>query len=332
MSEERFPSKWYNVCEASNFVLLFPVPMAALLWWAWRRRAHVSALEWSLIAYIVVVLSWMAVGWPRFLAVASGFERSQGTRPLLGLGLASIILCCVFMARTQVSLPRGLGTRLAVAASLVAALVLYSLGFNRATQAFATDNQVALVCLLAAAAGYLLLTRRRIAFAACVLLPNIWSHGLVNPVGTGLGPIIDTRLVREVTPLIHRDPTARWAVYGPHVVADLFKAAGAQVFNGTKFVPPLEDLRVIDPMSSSTSIYNRYAHVELEPRPGSDATFTLGHGDWYTIHMDPKSDVWRRLGVRYVVLPQASTDPDFLAAAALVLELPDLGLWVYRYQ
>ena len=330
MSEGHFPPKWLNVCEASNFVLLFPVPAAALLWWS-RRGGRASTLEWSLIAYIVVVLSWMTIGWPHFLAVASAFGLSQGTRSLLGLGLASILLCCIFLAKSHVNLPRSFAPRVIVGASLLALFLVYSLIFNHATGTFATGNQIALVSLLGAAAGYLLLTRRRVAFAACILLPSMWTFGLVNPVGYGLGPIIETSFFKQVSPLIRRDPAARWAVYGPHTVADLLKAAGAQVFNGAKFVPPLEDLRVIDPKSSGASIYNRYAHIELEPDQGSAVSFSLYQGDWYIIHIAPSNDIWRRLGMRYVVLPYAATDPAFLATAGLVQTLPGAGLWIYRY-
>src|SRR5439155_16817799 len=50
MAPERFPVAWENVCAASNFLLLFPVPMAALLW-RWRSGRPVTALEWGLMAY-----------------------------------------------------------------------------------------------------------------------------------------------------------------------------------------------------------------------------------------------------------------------------------------
>lgn len=331
MSEQNFPRKWFNVCEASNFVLLFPVPALALLWWAWRRR-RVTALEWSLIIYLIVVLSWMTVGWPHMVAVASGFGLSQGTRSLLGLGLASIVLCCVFLANSRVELPGGIAPKLVVATSMLALLVVYALEFNHATEGFATSDQLALVTLLTGAAGYALLARKRIAFAACMLVPSIWSYGLVNPLAVGLGPIVGTSLYQQVSPVIRRDPDARWAVYGGYIGADLFKAAGAQVFNGTKFVPPLEDFRVIDPASSADSIYNRYAHISLDAAPDSDVSYTLLHGDSYVMNVDPKSELWHRVGIRYVVLPFASTDRDFLAKTALVLALPDVGVWVYRYQ
>ncbi len=331
MSEGNFPRKWLNVCEASNFVLLFPVPLAALLLRA-RRGSGATALEWSLIVYLVVVLAWITVGWPHMAAVATGFGWSKGTRSLLGLGLASILLCCVFLARSSVDLPSGLGRRLAVAAGMLTIAGASALDFNRVTGGFGRSGQIVIATLVAVAAGYFLLARKRLAFAACVLVPNVLCYGLVNPLASGLGPILETRLFREVSRMVDEDPDARWTVYGGYVTADLVKAAGAQVFNGTKFVPPLDDLRVIDPSATAALGYNRYAHIALVPENGNAVTFTLLHEDSYVIRIDPKSDVWRRLGIRYVALPFAATDPEFLERAALALELPDASLWVYRYR
>jgi len=52
----------------------------------------------------------------------------------------------------------------------------------------------------------------------------------------------------------------------------------------------------------------------------------------YAIAIDPKSELWRRLGVRYVALPFAASDPELVAASELVLRLPELGLWIYEYR
>jgi hypothetical protein len=46
-----------------------------------------------------------------------------------------------------------------IAAFLVAVLAIFALDFNRATDAFATSEQVMLVCFVAGAAAYLLLGR-----------------------------------------------------------------------------------------------------------------------------------------------------------------------------
>ena len=51
--------------------------------------------------------------------------------------------------------------------------------------------------------------------------------------------------------------------------------------------------------------------------------------DQYEMHVDPKSDVWHALGVRYVVLQSESSDPEFLAKTALMQPLP--RVWIYKY-
>ncbi len=330
MSEKNYPRQWLNVCEASNFVLLFPVPAVALLWRAGRRQ-QVAPLEWSLIAYLVAVLVWVTVGWPHALAVATAFQRSQSIRSLVGLGLASIFLCCIFLARSRGDLPRSVGHRLIIAGSLVTLLVVFSLRFNHVTQGFATRSQVLLVTLVGAAAGYLLLARKRTAFAVCILVPHIYSYGLVNPLAVGLGPIVDTKFFHQASRLVDQDPNARWIVYAGLNATNLFKAAGAQVFNGTKVIPPVQDLRVLDPHSRAASVYNRYAHMVLVPAKDSNVTFKLTGLDSYRIELDPKSDLWPRLGIRYVVLPFEAVDREFLAKAVPVLALSDVRMWVYRY-
>lgn len=331
MSEASYPTKWGNVCEASNFVLLFPVPMANIAWRAWRSQP-VTALEWSLVSYLVIVLAWMTVGGPHSLAVASALGLSPGTRPLLGLGLGSIYLCCIFLAKPRLDGSGGFGRQFLIASSFVAVLAVFALDFNRVTKGFATAEQIAIVSLVAGVAGYLLCARRRILLAVFILVPSVWSHGLVNPIAAGLGPILDTKVIYGVSEIVDRDPEARWVVYGNHVRADLIKTTGANVFNGTKVVPPLEDFRVIDPRASAEATYNRFAHIRLFPETGRGVAITLHQPDLYTIEIDPKSVLWRRLGIRYVALPFAATDVGFLAETALVLALPDVGLWVYRYE
>jgi hypothetical protein len=329
MSEQSFPKAWQNVCEASGFLLLFPIPLAAF---ALRvtRREPVSALEWSLSAYLLVTLAWMAIGGPRALAIATGFGFSQGTRPLLGLGLGSILLCCVFLARSHADLPRSLGGKIALASSGLALLALLGRNFARVSDGVFPLAGIALACLVAAASGLLLLARRRIAFAAFVLVPAIWSHALVNPVVVGLGPILDSAAFRQVSEIVAREPDARWAAYSGYALANWLKAAGAQVANGTKIVPPLAELRALDPDSRAESVYNRYANVSLIERPGAQVSFELRHPDAYTIAIDPKSALWEKLGVRYLLLRSEPVDREFLASSDLVIARPAQRLWVYR--
>ena len=287
-------------------------------------------MEWSLLAYLIVVSVWMTFGWPRALATLSGFGFTHDTRPLIGLGPASIFFCCIFLSQPRSDLPRSVVAKLSVAAFLFVLLAFLALDFARVTENFAATQEIAVVTLIGGTAGYLLLDRKRFAFAACVLAPSIWGFALVNPVASGLRPILDTKAFQQVSQIVDRDPDGRWAVYQNVVAANLLKAAGARVFNGTNYVPPIEDLRLLDPTSSAAPIYNRYAQIALIPERGEDIGFELVAPDVYSIKIDPKNDVWPRLGIRYIALPFAATDPEFVKRTTLVETLPDVGLWVYR--
>jgi hypothetical protein len=327
MSPERFPAAWENICEASNFLLLFPVPMAALAWQRWRGRA-VSVVEWALLGYIVVLLAWTIVGWPRWLAVASGFGLSQPVRSLVGLGVASIVLCCIFLAKPAAELPARPGARLLVVAGIATFLLLYAWDFNRVTAGFATGGQVALLVLVGTAAACLLLVRQRLAFAACVLLPHLWSYALVNPVAVGLGPVLQAKAFRQLSEVVAAEPDARWVAYGDISSATLQKMAGARVWNGINIIPPLADWRVIDPEGRGMEVYNRYGYIRLIPEQDAVVGLSAVRNDLYEMRVDPKSGVWRALGIRYVVLPKASTDAEFVAKTTLVRQLP--RAWIYR--
>jgi hypothetical protein len=329
MTEQRFPQAFYggNICESSSFVLLFPIPAIVVIW-RWWHRQPVTAIEWVLLVYIVVFLSWIIVGWPHWLAAASAFGLTQPARAQLALGVGNILFCCIFLAKSRVDLPRGFARNVSVAGCVMAALLAYALYFNRVTSGFATAGEVALVVLVGGAAGYLLLARQRLPFAICVLAPQVWSYALVNPVAVGLGPVFNARLFQQVSQLVAKDPEARWAAYLDIEAATFLKMAGAKVFNGINIIPPMNDFRTIDPEGLAKSTYNRYGYIVLVPQQGSTVTFKYVQSDLYMMAVDPKNDLWRRLGIRYIVLSSPSTDPEFIAKMEPIQTVP--GLWIYK--
>jgi hypothetical protein len=332
-SEERYPAAWDNVCEASAFLLLFPVPLAHLVFRLGTRRT-VAAVEWGLLGYVVLVVTWMWLGWLPSLASITGLRHVPAVRAASGLGLASILWCCVFLSRREdPDDTPATRTKLVWAGAFGALALLFAAWFDRSIPGFLEPRDVVLGCAIAAAGAYTLVGRHVLAFAATVCVPGFLAFGLVNPVAVGLSPILENGLCRKVSALVERDPSARWTVYGDALDADLLKTTGAHVFNGTLVVPPFDDLAVLDPGGGARHVYNRYAHVRLDPVQDPRIAFVPGtSGDRYAISIDPKSVAWRRLGIRYAVLPYRSTDPGFLAVAELVETIPEDRLGIYRYR
>jgi hypothetical protein len=333
LAEHRYPPGWDNVCEASGFLLLFPLPLVHLVSRV-RSRKQVRPIEWCLLGYVVLVLSWMRLGWPGPLAGATGFRHVPGVRATLGLGLASILWCCVFLAREDDADAPTVRAKLVWASAAAMLALAFALYFRRSVPGFLEPRDVLLGCALSGAAAYTLVGKHTAAFAATVLAPGVLAFGLVNPLAVGLSTVLEDELCRKVQAIVRRDPGARWTVYGNDLYPNLIKTTGAHVFNGTLVVPPFADLAVLDPRGSARTVYNRYAHVGLTPVEGAPTRFEPSpeSGDRYSIRIDPKSDEWRRLGIRYVVLPYPSADRGFLAVAELVETSTEDRLYVYRYR
>jgi hypothetical protein len=212
------------------------------------------------------------------------------------------------------------------------AMILFARRFNPYTDHFASKLQVNSVCVVVTVAGYALLARKRALFALTILPPLVWAHAAVNPLTIGHGSLENSPTLHKVAEIVAQDPDARWAIYDSFTLPDAFRTAGAKVFNGLKVTPQLSDLRAFDPTGASDSVYNRLGYFHLLPVQDPNPSYLLERGDLYTLKIDPKSDLWRRIGVRYIGLQAKSTDPEFLAKTELIVESPAAEIWVYRYR
>ena len=110
-----------------------------------------------------------------------------------------------------------------------------------------------------------------------------FSNAGVNPIMRGLSPLIDSAAFSAIGKIHAAEPDAKWIVYDSRYFAQLVKASGAPVFNGTKIVPDLPFLYQLDPGGAHDWIYNRYANIVCElPRYGYQVSAGLAFPDLYT--------------------------------------------------
>jgi hypothetical protein len=281
ISARHFPVVWVNACESSNFLLFFPVPMM-LFGLELVRRKKASALNTGFAIYIAIILLWLICGFPKALAQLTLFDRILETRALLSLGIARIGITAIML----------LGT------------LILSYYFNIVTEDFASLPQIIIVCAFVAGASYLLLCKRQVLFVGLILIPNIFFHGMINPIRTGLGPILNNPIYKDIKHTVRQNPDAKWIVYerGTPLLANFTYAAGAKVFNGLKYVPHLEEMKKLSLKHADMTIYNRYGYISLPPYKGEQITFNLlGSADLYEILADPQNDCWRRLHITFVL-------------------------------
>ena len=211
---------------------------------------------------------------------------------------------------------------------------------NQSTENFFTATEINIVTAIIVAA-YLLIRYKEFPYtkmALYLLLAGISMTNLkVNPVTKGLDPVLENPLYKMVAEIHKQDPKARWALFGNMRLTNLLKAAGIDVFNSVKFVPPMKDMQVLDPTKKNDSVYNRYAWMTMDSKqllqyystPGvkDTAILKLAYQDGYSIYMDPCSPKLQQLRVRYFVfdyLPQ----PAEVRCMTKVKE--EAGLYIYK--
>jgi len=306
LSERHFPKVWDNACESSNFFLFFPVPLM-FFGLELLRRKKVSALNIGLVIYIAIILFWLIWGFPKPVAQLTLFDRVLERRALLPLGIASIMWTCLLLHRTAKEHTLcSLKCKTGITAIMFIGTLIYSYYFNIVTDDFASISQIIMVCAFVTGASFLLLFRIPLLFAGLILIPNIFFHGLVNPICTGLSPILSNPIYEKISDAVRQDPEAKWIVYGKGVplLANLTYAAGAKVFNGLKYIPHLDEMRELSLDHDDMTIYNRYGYISLSPGNGPQISFKLLNGrDLYEISVDPENDCWRRLHIAFLLLP-----------------------------
>jgi hypothetical protein len=301
-TEQNFPPKWSNICEASNYILLYPF-LAVEVFRRWRENKRLDPLSLILLGYIVILTVWNVIGLPATLAKWTMFDKVRAERVIPAIGLANVM----FVAVTLSTIGRSTLSffRRNLIWSILVAIILLLYGFHLKSDAvpwLPVWGIVGISALFSAIAYFMVSNRLPLfyAFMALVLAPNL----TINPVTAGLGAILHKSLFHFVQNIVSRDPSAGWAIFGDFREANFLMATGANVFNGTRFVPNLHSMAVLDPRSENLDSYNNYGSISLSPNESdSDAglvRFSHPYSDYCAIQISPSSPKLQLMGIRYV--------------------------------
>jgi hypothetical protein len=304
MGQEQYPRIFGNVCEASGFLFVVPLLMAAAIREISRRRFDPVLL--IPIGFACFTIYFMTVGIPSWLATATGWSYVYAIRAPLVLGIASTIALFRYFA-TQTE-ERNLRLFWIEAALFVAIAFLLLVVFRVANTKLGDFLPAMSVTAAAIFFGlvFVCLWSRRVV-AACVLLiaPLLCINASVNPLSRGLPGFTESNLFRFISERHRQDPAAKWLVLGvtprSSAIAQFVKATGAQVVGGTRCHPDVAMLSALDPASKFTAVHHRYADVSFVPSTNKEVFFDLKFVQAYTVHLPLRSDVFDRLGVRFIV-------------------------------
>ena len=156
MTEGKFPHIWGNVCESSNFLLFFPIPLILMFRECFLKK-KISVYDALFTAYITIIILWQLLGFPEPIARFTLFDRVVEKRALLSLGIASVLWTCISLHRImkgKSDLSRGF--RISVTAIMLICILLYclySLLSRLAENQIVTDDSRRVTALDSASAG-----------------------------------------------------------------------------------------------------------------------------------------------------------------------------------
>ncbi len=330
-SEDKVPPDFPNICEASNFYPFWLLALIGIAAGKVKGQVSIPPVTVTLTAVIVGLSVYCVVRLPEWVLQVTLLAQVHEARALLTIGLAGILLVCVFLDRYRQPV---FGKYWAWGGGFAAALALTALfhAIDARNSAFFSDRSHFAVLVLVNVVLVTMFFWERVrpwlppAFA--VLL--VCSNALINPVMRGLGPLTESAAFMEVQKIHAADPEAKWITFGDYVTAQLVKATGAPVLNGTKIVPDLPLLRQLDPSRRYESVYNRYAWIicGIKVFP-EEVSFDLLQAEFYTMHLPPGLPLLRDANYRYYVLPALWRDASF-HDFSLVVSAPAGNFHVYR--
>jgi hypothetical protein len=333
MEHGRYPAKWNNMSEISSFLMLFPVASVLLLIDFFRKKKWNPVLT-ALFLFQLVVFIWFFIGFPNFLSKLTLFSTSPTYRTFYIFGFANVVSTLLYLGLNKQPVLTTKWTNKVFSALViipVAFLIHYFL--NKNVDQFFTSTQVLIATGIYSVLVWLLVHYhdhhlfRKGFFLAVLLfiLPNM----TVNPLARGLDPFYENIAYQEIAKIHREDPAGKWLVLGKIQLPNFVKATGANCFNGVQFVPPLDQLHVLDPHMAFDTVYNRYAHIIFSPWVNSrdSVFFQLHQADFYGVYMDPCSFKLSQLGVKYYLFDKRP-NPEEVRCMTLIR---DMGvLFIYR--
>jgi len=301
-SSSRFPQSYGNVCESSNFFLIFPFIAPLLFASIFKKHLKVDYKIWILMLYILVISIWVFWGFPEYIAHITLFEKVQPNRALLGIGIANIILTILFINWLQ---KKDTYSYYGLEYYIFIFFSLFILGkFMQTTNLFYSDVKILISSLIFTLIAYGIFNNKFKLFVVLLILILIPGF-FVNPVAYGMPQFKN----KELSEFINSNnfEQKQWLAYDNIVIPMYLKALGLEVINGVNFIPNFERLNILDPKEKNKSIYNRYAHIEVKPLFGdiNSTIFKLKSPDNYEISIHPCNAKIKLLDVKYFIFPDS---------------------------
>jgi hypothetical protein len=315
-----------NICEASNFLLFYPVVLVGSLGERIKCK-KVSPIIISLLVFCLFFSAWVLLRFPQFFAQITFLSYIPPKRSFIALGLGSIFLTLVYLSEKS----KQVTVRIAciLAAIFLLAVAAYMIYFSKQTGYIFPSWLFFYVPLIVGGAAFSLLRKKAglfFLFLTLLLFPN----AKINPINYDNAPFKNTK-VAEFVLNGNFNKNDRWIVYGSGPVANYLKGLGLNAINGVNYTPNMELINAIDKDGKFKKITNRYAHISFNEPDGQSEKIHLIQDDSYEVNVDPCDSDLKQLGLNYLVSSKSVDITKRTCLLPLNVEPID-NLYFYKYK
>jgi hypothetical protein len=299
-----------NICEFGGMYTVFPLPILFVSFMMIRKRFF-DLLSIILIAYTVIIGSYILVGWPEWLSRVTLMSNTVSIRAMDVVLFAQVFLLIRAMSLFKaepgieglVKKSTKIETVITVSSVAVALLLTYiAIGFSTVTFTTPLGSPFFIFTYL----GFLAVVyslfdcqRRQDVFrVACLYMVIISTSTLmmVHPIMRGLDAIYSKPLSAKVQELA-LDTDEKWLSTEGIVGSSFLIANGASTISSTNIYPNLDLWHMLDPDRLYEYAYNRYAVVTVS-LTSEQTSFELLHLDHF--HINFSYNDLEAAGVKYI--------------------------------
>ncbi len=332
--QRKYPAQFENVCEASNFILLFPLLFLFYGKKGWQTLKK-NPLIVALFGYIVLFSAWTLFSLPSIFASLSLLRFVPPNRAFLGVGVANIFLMITFLSQHEKPwfedrkfFKKSLGV-------IVLFFILLAGYFHHQTEQLLSIGYIflAIFCMIVVCA---FLMKGKPLLGLGLLLMFLSPNILVNPGVRGLDAMYRPSFSQNIMEYHRKNPQARWLVFdGDGGLSNYMKSFGLDVVNGVQYLPNLEFMKHIDPDRRYLDKYNRYSNISFQVPSSADddMSIELLSNDRTEVTIAPDSEKLEDTDITHMMFfnPLSEEYKDSFSSDYVLLYLnPTEMVWIYE--
>lgn len=319
---------FYNPCEFSNFIGLYPIPLIVTFLSTIKSKKR-DILSIALLIVGVFLSLWNYIELPKGIVKLTLLSFSIPERTYIVVGYI-----CTFLIVRNMSLNEKDETskKSKILSTILSIIIVVSITLilKENFKEFINIYMFIIMNIVFIPIVYMLLlndkkTNKKLSI--CLIILSLFAGGTVNPISKGTNVLTEKPFAKEVQKIVKVDKNGKWiTVSSNYAIANYLVANGASTINSTNYYPNLSLWHTLDKEKKYENVYNRYAHILIE-LTNEDTNFELITQD--TIKLNINIEDIDILKIDYIVSQEKI---DILESSTMTFDniYAEDGIYIYK--